>query len=104
MDTDLFEFSKSHARNSDPDTSRQAASDPRLAFGAATLMARIMDAYFRHGDMTTFEAADRMGIDHQKVWKRCSDLLNKGLLFDSGRRRKSPSNRDVMVLTMVRPE
>ena len=97
---DIFE-PRSHRRSSDPDTSHAAASDPRLAVSAKTLMGKVLQAYKVNGPMTTFEAADAMGIDHQRVWKRCSDLLNKRLLRDTGDRRLSPSNRYVMVLEVA---
>lgn len=83
-----------HARRTDPATSRAAAA----SLSAATLT-RLEDLVLRacrdagESGLTTIELADRLGIDRVTVSPRIRPLVEKGLLADSGARRKGPSGK-----------
>jgi hypothetical protein len=86
-------FAQTHARTTDPPTSKRAADslDPR------SLMHRLARAYEAAGaaGLTDEEAAAQAGIP--TAWKRCSDLRRLGWIKTSGATRVGSSGRDQMV-------
>lgn len=100
--TTLFDV---HARSTDPETSKGAA---RLLGGkAGTMRHRLlltydMDARAWGFGLIAEEAALRCGYTAADgAWKRVSDLLNAGLLEDTGRTRPGSSGRQQRVLRIT---
>lgn len=87
---------RTHARAADPHTSHTAAA--RLT--DKTTMLRALTAQYHNGaELTAEEAATRAGYTPADgAWKRISDLLNQGVLEDTGRTRKASSGRSQRVL------
>jgi hypothetical protein len=84
-------------RVSDPDTSHLAAQ--ALSGKAGTMRRRILKVYANGAELTAEEAAFNAGFGPADgPWKRISDLLNAGLLEDTGERRKAHSGRLQRVL------
>lgn len=79
------------ARNSDPETSHQAAKDatPR----AGTHRARALEALRAAGaeGLTDFELASRTGIAQTSIGVRRKELADAGFVVDSGKVRPAPS-------------
>jgi predicted ArsR family transcriptional regulator len=46
---------------------------------------------------TLWEMAEEMGMLHQSVSARCTDLHNKNVIIDSGKRRKTGTGHDAIV-------
>jgi hypothetical protein len=95
-DDTVFDLTpRTHARGTDPSTSRAAAaqlSDKR------TMMRRLLLAYFVYGPLTAEEAADVCGYTAESgAWKRCSDLALHGLIDDTPLRRTGRSGRAQLV-------
>lgn len=85
---------RTHARRSDPDTSRAAA---RELSDRATMMRRLLRAYAVR-PMTAEEAASACGYTAESgAWKRVSDLALHGFIEDTGARRPGHSGRAQMV-------
>lgn len=85
-------FATSHARASDPPTSRAAAA----TVSTETILAALLDAYRAAGaaGLTDEEAATAAGLDPRLgAWKRCSDLRALGMIQDTGTTRKGTSGR-----------
>jgi len=98
-----------HARSTDPETSKAAA---RLLGGkAGTMRRRLLDYYGIVGSVrpsdtrwgaTAEEATEDCGYTAADgAWKRVSDLLNAGLLEDTGRTRAGSSGRQQRVLRIT---
>lgn len=84
------------ARRSDPVTSRMAASK----VNRATMIAKLTDVY-RLGDFTAEEAAAKAGYSAADgAWKRVSDLIQSGVLVDTGNTRRGSSGRAQRVLRL----
>jgi hypothetical protein len=85
------------ARRDDPDTSKAAAQRIK----AGSMRGKLLDA-FTVAPWTAEEAADWCGFTASDgAWKRVSDLLNLGLLYDTGLRRTSRSGREQRVLSLT---
>ena len=86
-------FAQTHARSTDPPTSKRAADslDPR------SLLYRLAQVYEAAGaaGLTDEEAAAQAGIP--TAWKRCSDLRRLGWIKTNGATRVGSSGRDQMV-------
>lgn len=90
---------RSHARRTDPDTSRTAAE--RLT-DKATMMARLLVTYL-DANRTTDEAIEAAGYEPADgAWKRVSDLANHGLIADTGERRVGNAGREQIVREITR--
>jgi DNA-binding Lrp family transcriptional regulator len=80
------------ARNTDPDTSHEAAK-----LNTSTLESRVLEAINANGPMTTEEIAQATGIDLQSITPRIAPLRRRGYIFDSGLRRNGASGRSRIV-------
>lgn len=86
---------RTHARRTDPDTSRAAAHD--LGNARITLMRSLLRTFADRGTLTAEEAADLSGVDQWQASKRVSDLDNLGWIEDTGWRRRGRAGRTQMV-------
>lgn len=50
---------------------------------------------------TFAEVADSMGVGHDKIWRRMSELQKIGVIYDTGITRKLPSNRQGTVWQLM---
>lgn len=64
------------ARNTDPETSHQAAEFMRATGAGASQQQRILDMVRRLPGLTVVELAVQVGLNDHKVGKRLSDLAN----------------------------
>ena len=93
-DPTLFDLDPvTHARRTDPDTSRAAATRLR---DQRTMMRALLST-FVVADRTCEEAALVAGYDPEKASKRVSDLRNLGYLVDTDARRQGRSGREQIV-------
>lgn len=85
------------ARNSDPQTSHQAAE--YAAVNAGTCRARALQALVAAGDrgLTDFELAAWTHLQQTSVGVRRKELVRMGLVESTGERRPSPSGALAMV-------
>lgn len=81
-----FDPNTARARSTDPDTSHEAAEDVDVNKLQATICA-LLDGF--PGGLTWSEISVFGEIDRQSVSPRLVELRNKGLIEDSGERRKS---------------
>jgi hypothetical protein len=90
------------ARVSDPTTSWQAAADANR--GAATLRARCLSALREAGDLglTDFDLADVVHSQQTSAGKRRKELMDAGLVENSGRTRPAPSGSQAIVWRVTR--
>lgn len=80
-------------RNS-PETSRQAAASlPSLG----PLARRVFDEIAYVDGLTCDQVEQTVGKSHQTISARVNELRDKGWIVDSGRRRKTRSNRSAIV-------
>lgn len=70
------------ARTSDPATSHQAAASVRLRTGSQKW--RLLEAFFAGGPAIAEQAARRANLLRSGYWKRVSELLADGLIYDTG--------------------
>ena len=73
---------------------------------AATYRARILDFIRSRGahGATSDECQAEFGLAHQTGSARVAELLQAGLIIESGRRRKTRRNRDADVLVVAPPD
>jgi hypothetical protein len=90
---------EARARSQDPATSHAAAESMRMT----DLEAKVLEALhaFPFG-ATTHELADAMQASLVSVSPRMHPLAAKGLVVDSGQRRRNPSGRSGIVWRIVR--
>ena len=98
-------FANSHARTTDPATSKAAAASVD-AQPMIDVLATLYERYSRigFGGMTAEEAADAAGFDPWAVSKRVSDLIRQGIIAPTGRTRPGSSGRQQRELRWVPPE
>jgi len=53
------------------------------------------------GDGTSWEISAQANIKPDQVWKRQHELVDAGIIFDTGLRRNSPDNNPAMVYSLV---
>lgn len=85
------------ARDTDPDTSKAAASAALASETQRTLAGRILRAFRHSGPCTSWDVATRMGLTYQEVSRRVSDLRDLGHIRDTGDRVTGPHGRKVIV-------
>lgn len=83
------------------DTQRSAAA--AILPKSGTIQAGILDLITRAGDagMTDAEIEHRSRLSHQTASAARNALMNKGLIRDSGLRRKNPNGNDVIAWVRV---
>lgn len=85
------------ARNSDPETSHQAAAAAALRAGTDRALA--LRALTRAGDrgLTDFELEGKTGIKQTSIGKRRGELVRSGYVEFAGMKRPAPSGSPAMV-------
>lgn len=86
-----IDFAATHARRSDPRTSKDAAKAAEKF--AASHAGRILDCLKAHGPQTVDEIARRLGMQSQQVNKRLPDLEANAKAMPSGLTGLSASGR-----------
>lgn len=81
------------ARNTDPDTSHEAAK-----IHTSTLESMVFEVINRNGPMTTEEIARELKIDLQSITPRIAPLVRLGILIDTGLRKPGASGRNRRVI------
>lgn len=80
-----------HARNTDPDTSHEAASSINISAQALRVL---VSYYLVPVPLLDHTAYDYAGFPpHARDGQRCSDLRHAGLIEPTGAKAKTPSNR-----------
>jgi len=82
---------EAHARNTDPGTSHAAAASVR----ATDLESRVLEAirYCEPGGATSSELESLTKLTNQSLTPRFAPMRRKGLIYDSGEKRKGESGR-----------
>src|SRR4029434_9747128 len=89
------------ARGSDPDTSYDAAHHVRGA-RANHLEGLVVQALrLRPGGRTSHELVEITNIDWNTITPRIAPLVRKGIVYDTGRRRKGPAGRVCIVWDLI---
>lgn len=97
----MNDFTTTHARDSDIDTSYWAAESAEEM--ARVHKAIVLEALKKYGPMTSQEITYVTDLDHAQTWRRVSDLKNAGLIVDTGERRLNSSKRKAAVWQAVYP-
>lgn len=87
---------KPRVRSGAPDTSR--AVEPKLNSG----LGRVLDALRQDGPMTDDELEVDLGLTHQSVSAARRNGVIRGLIYDTGLKRKTRSGNDAIVWKAVR--
>lgn len=75
-----FDWTRTHARSTDPDTSKRAAALASIRAGSHK--DRILEAMRYAQKPLSFEGVARAtGLRESACWKRLSDLKNDGLIY-----------------------
>ncbi len=82
-------------------TSAAAAQD--MLGRAQTLRDEVLAQLMQHGPMTADEIAARLRESNLAIRPRCSELLAKGKIKDSGQRRRNESGKSAVVWKWVDP-
>lgn len=91
---DPSESSKSAAQRIDPPSGPDA--------GIATIREQVFDCLWFSDGLTPDEVAARLGLSVLTVRPRCSELMRRGRIVDSGLRRVNASGRKAKVLVVPR--
>jgi len=83
------------ARNTDPDTSKEAAEK------APNLEGVVYEAIRTLGRCIADEVVEHLGMRWDSVTPRFASLIRKGLVRDTGERRKGKSRRRQRVMEVV---
>ena len=84
------------SRSTDPDTSHDAAK-----FDTSFLQQQVLFALLKEGPMTAEEVSEHTGISQQSLTPRFRPLAEKGLIMDTGERRKNRSGRSAILWRAV---
>lgn len=87
------------ARATDPETSHEAAAEMLQEKSASTRLQHLVwSTLKRHpGGLTNHELVAATGIDWNTITPRVAPLVRKGLVIDSGGRRKGPTGKSCIV-------
>lgn len=91
---DWVDKTEAHARHTDPDTSHAAAASMRATETEAAVLAALKKC---PNGATASELVALMHGAWNSVTPRLAPLTRKGLIKDSGERRKGPTNRRQIV-------
>jgi len=89
-----------HARNTDPDTSHEAAH----TVDATRLEAKVYATLKENGDLTSKEISIACGEEYCSITPRMVDMEIKGLVWRVGRRKNPNSNRSAIVWSLKPPD
>lgn len=85
-----------YARASDPSTSHEAA-----ALVEANRLERVVLDYLRvYGPMTMYELAGLSKVEIQTITPRFHPLQEKGLIHDTGQKKKNPSGKRAIIWSL----
>jgi DNA-binding MarR family transcriptional regulator len=103
MQVDMF-FPEPVARNTDPDTSHDAAKD--ATFSASKHRRLALFALYDHGPLTDYELADVTGLQQNSIGKRRGDcawagLVEKFVIAGVVQKRPAPSGSLSIVWTLT---
>lgn len=84
------------ARSTDPDTSHDSAK-----FDTSFLQQQVLFTLLKEGPLTSEEVADILKINLVSVSPRFRPLAEKGLIVDTGHRRKNRSGRSAILWRAV---
>jgi hypothetical protein len=87
-------------RNTDPDTSTEAAK----SLAEQSVGARCQELFAlieHHGGLTTHQLVALTGYDRGNTARRITDLTQAGWIVDSGQRRRGPTGRRSIVWVPV---
>lgn len=88
------------ARNSDPDTSHEAAES--IQESKESMMRQMMEAYTDYSDNTAYEAMQKLpGKGGSCPWHRVGDCRKAGYLYRTGEKRPGATNRKQHVLAIT---
>jgi hypothetical protein len=87
---DLYEETHGRARHTDPQTSHDAAE----SIDATPIQAVIVQILLKIGPATTHEIADSCRIGYQTITPRICNMVEKGLVYDTGITRADPGAHD----------
>ena len=88
-------YHRAHARNSDPETSVEAADSVKDMTGAR---AKVLNAFRAFGPMTDEQLVDLgLGLSPSGTRSRRSELVERGLLRKSGAFALTKSNRRTII-------
>lgn len=73
-----------------------------IAIKASSIRERIYALLLDGCEITSEEAAIKLGLTHGNCWKRCSELRAKGLLEDSGKKRFNTSSGKEAIVWRLR--
>lgn len=94
LDGQMALFDHPHARNSDPDTSHEAAEQLNITAQAI----RVLQAYATGDELIDHEAYRIVGFPPGRTsHQRCSDLRDRGYIARTGERRLTPSGKAAYV-------
>ena len=91
----------------DPTEPNRSAAQRRsppvgAAVGIATIREQVFDCLWFSDGLTPEEVAARLGLSVLTVRPRCSELMRRGRIVDSGTRRVNASGRKAKVLVVPR--
>jgi predicted transcriptional regulator len=101
----MNDFTEPNARNTDPETSHEAAED--ASFKASKHRVLTLKTLDRFGPLTDFELASRTGLQQTSIGKRRKECQDAGLvtnLFTSEgakAKRPAPSGSNALVWTLT---
>lgn len=101
----MSEFKEPLARNTDPETSHEAAKDASFRASRHRLLA--LQTLDRFGPLTDFELASRTGLQQNSIGKRRKECQDSGLVMNfftplgEKVRRPSPSGSSALVWTLT---
>jgi predicted transcriptional regulator len=84
------------SRSTDPDTSHDAAK-----FDTSFLQQQVLFTLLKEGPLTSEEVSELLHINIVSISPRFKPLLNKGLIMDTGQRRKNRSGRSAILWRAV---
>lgn len=101
----MIDFDEPNARDTDPETSHEAAEDAKFKASKHRLLA--MTTLSRFGPLTDFELAARTGIQQTSIGKRRKECQDAGLVTalvtadGSKVKRPAPSGSNAIVWTLT---
>ena len=78
------------------DTSRAAAA--AIAPVTAPLQQKVLDALSKHGDLATFEIAEKAGVSYRSIQPRTAELRSLGRIADSKQRKTDPETGHAAII------
>lgn len=101
----MSEFTDPNARNTDPETSHEAAED--ASFKASKHRILALKTLHRFGPLTDFELASRTGLQQTSIGKRRKECQDAGLVANlftpegAKAKRPAPSGSNALVWTLT---